>query len=74
MRETRQSGSEGGGVGTTGAPYPYPRELPLRVASAFAIPVPADGRVKPGYDELGWPVRTLEESMFTRAEFTRAEL
>jgi|HubBroStandDraft_5_1064220.scaffolds.fasta_scaffold1704495_2 hypothetical protein len=23
MRETRQSGSEGGGVGTTGAPYPY---------------------------------------------------
>ena len=23
MREIRQSGSEGGGVGTTGAPYPY---------------------------------------------------
>ena len=23
MRETRQSGSEGGGAGTTGSPYPY---------------------------------------------------
>jgi hypothetical protein len=23
MRETRQSGSEGGGIGTTGPPYPY---------------------------------------------------
>ena len=32
MRETRQSGSEGGGAGTTGSPYPYysstvPREM-----------------------------------------------
>jgi hypothetical protein len=32
MRETRQPGSEGGGVGTTGAPYPY-HDFPLRNAA-----------------------------------------
>ena len=33
MRETRQSGSEGGGAGTTGSPYPYcPHPEPGQVA------------------------------------------
>jgi hypothetical protein len=27
MRETRQSGSEGGGTGSAGPPYPYHREI-----------------------------------------------
>ena len=39
MREIRTYGSEGGGTGTTGSPYPYPakkRQDPL----AKPIPIP----------------------------------
>jgi hypothetical protein len=43
MRETRLSGSEGGGVGTTDAPYPY-----LLLPTARPVPAVAqDGRVTP---------------------------
>jgi hypothetical protein len=38
MRETRQSGSEGGGDGTTVSSYPYPKRRAPEVIPAFLSP------------------------------------
>jgi len=78
MREIRQSGSEGGGNGNTGPPYPYlfvQRNRRLRThfehdAAAGHIILPwrgreEDGRIKSGHDE--WEPAMTEAAAVTRA-------
>ena len=38
MREIRQSGSEGGGAGTTGPPYPYFKFRPFGAEKPIYLP------------------------------------
>jgi len=60
MREIRQSGSEGGGVGTTGAPYPYPTGSGLAKAASASCNG-AVGMAESSPAMMGWmaPSRDL---------------
>ena len=49
MRETRQSGSEGGG-GDSPYPYHVPRFIQAGPAGPLSLADHVDGRVKPGHD------------------------